>query len=167
MGALMKDSTTLDILVQLNKRFEPGDAIHEMVTLQKEFNVFSDSHSLRHSFALLSLVPTEWSERKRWYKFLEHLKTYESDLPGVNGHDRVIKAIADDLASEKPIPVTIKCHSAKEDPRVVVSRGMPVIFSLDEHVVISIPTTPGRESRQQAAEAARQRRGTPDADTNR
>jgi hypothetical protein len=166
MGALMKDSTTLDILVQLNKRFETGDAIHEMVALQKEFNVFSQSHSLRHSFALLSLVPTDWSERKRWYKFLDYLKTYESDLPGVNGHDRVIMAIADTLASDYPLPVTIRCHSAKEDPRVVVSQGMPIIFSLEEHIVISIPTTPGREARQQAAAAAQQRRAAGDADTN-
>jgi hypothetical protein len=165
MGALMKDSTTLDILVQLNKRFESGDAICEMVALQKEFNVFSLEHSLEQSFALLSLVPGDWSERKRWYKFLEHLKTYESDLPDVNGHDRVIKAIADDLEGEAPLPVTIRCHSAKQDPRVTVSKGMPVIFSLDEHVVISIPTTPGREIRQQAAEAATRRRPAARPDT--
>jgi hypothetical protein len=163
MGALMKDSTTLDILVRLNRRFEAGDAICEMVALQREFNVFSQSHSLQHSFALLGLVPIDWSERKRWYKFLDYLRTYESDLPGVNGHDRVIKAIADDLASEDPIPVTIKCHSAAEDPRVFVFRGMPIIFSLDEHVVISIPTTPGRTARQQAAAAAQQRRLMGDA----
>jgi len=158
----MKDSTTLDILVQLNRRFEAGDAITEMVALQREFQVFSPDHSLQHSFALLSLVPRDWSERKRWYKFLEHLKTYGSDLEVdheiVNGHDRVIRAIADDLASETPKPVTIRCHSAKDDPRVTVSTGMPVIFSLDEHVVISIPTTPGREIRQQNAHAARERR---------
>lgn len=159
MGALMKDSTTLDILVQLNKRFEPGEAIIEMVVLQKEFEVFSLRRSLRHSFALLGLVPTDWNERKRWYNFLEHLKTYGSDVPNVNGHDRVITAIADDLAAEKPLPVTIRCHSSEEDPRVTVSTGMPVIFSLEEHCVISIPTTPGRKARQQAAETARKRRG--------
>jgi hypothetical protein len=158
MGSLMKDSTTLDILVQLNRRFEAGDAIIEMVALQKEFHVFASDHSLQHSFALLSLVPRDWSERKRWYKFLEHLKTYGSDRDGVNGHDRVSQAIAEDLASETPKPVTIRCHAAKDDPRVTVSTGMPVIFSLDEHLVISIPTTPGREIRRHNAEAARERR---------
>jgi hypothetical protein len=158
-GSLMKDSTTLDILVQLNRRFESGDAIIEMVALQKEFNVFSSEHSLQQSFALLSLVTRDWSERKRW-------KTYDSDKDGVNGHDRVIQAIAEELASETPKPVTIRCHSAKDHPTVTVSTGMPVIFSLDEHVVISIPTTPGREIRQQNAQAARQRRqvGGRDAD---
>jgi hypothetical protein len=158
MGALMKDSTTLDILVQLNRRFEPGDAITEMVALQREFDVFSSAHGLRQSFALLGLVPTDWSERKRWYNFLEHLKTYGSDVPDVNGHDRVSMAIAENLASEKPLPVTIRCHSSEEDARVTVSTGMPVIFSQEVHRVISIPTTPGRKAREQAAATARKRR---------
>jgi hypothetical protein len=33
-----------------------------------------------------------------------------------------------------------------------------VVFSLDTHVMVSIPTTPGREARKQAAETARVRR---------
>src|SRR5882757_1332078 len=102
MGNLIKDSTTLDILVQLNKRFD-SDALPEMVSLQKEFKVFSNKHSLQQSFALLGIVPTDWSERKRWYKFLEYLREYPSDLPGVNGHNRVIKAFKDGLEIEKPI----------------------------------------------------------------
>jgi hypothetical protein len=159
MGALIKDSTTLDILVQLNKRFD-ADALHEMVILQKEFGVFSSKHTLHHSFAVLGIVPADWSERKRWYRFLDHLKTYKSDLPNVNGHDRVVKAFKDDLEADHPLPVSIRCHSAAEDPRVTVSQGRPVIFSLDTHVIVSIPTTPGREARKQAAEMAKQRRAS-------
>jgi hypothetical protein len=41
---------------------------------------------------------------------------------------------------------------------VTVSQGRPVIFTMDTHVLVSIPTTPGREARQQAAEMAKQRR---------
>jgi len=160
MGGLMKDSTTYDILTQLNKRFEPGDAITEMTALHKEFKIFSPERNLRHSFAVLGIVPHDWNERKRWYNFLEHLRTYDSDLPDVNGHDRVLKAIEDNLESKDPLPVTIKCHAAEDDPRVVVTQGRPVIFSLQEHVVISIPTTPGREARSKAADTARQRRET-------
>jgi hypothetical protein len=159
MGALIKDSTTLDILVQLNRRFD-ADALHEMVALQKEFGVFSAKHTLHHSFALLGIVPVEWSERKRWYRFLDHLKNYKSDLQQVNGHDRVIKAFKDDLEAEHPLPVSIRCHSAEDDSRVTVSQGRPVVFSLETHVIVSIPTTPGREVRKQAAEAAKQRRAT-------
>jgi hypothetical protein len=157
MGAMIKDSTTLDIVVQLNKRFEP-DALTEMVELQREFGVFSLRHSLQQSFALLGIVPADWSERRRWYKFLEFLKTYSSDLSSVNGHDRVIKAFQDNLESEKPLPISIVCHAASDDARVTVSEGRPVVFSLDTHVMVSIPTTPGREARKQAAETARVRR---------
>ena len=58
MGARIKDSTTLDILVQLNKRFDV-EMVSEMAALQNEFKVFSGKHSLRQSFALLGLVQIE------------------------------------------------------------------------------------------------------------
>ena len=157
MGSMIKDSTTLEILVQLNKRFD-AESLPEMVELQKEFGVFSSRHSLQHSFALLGIVPTDWSERKRWYKFIEYLKTYPSDLPNVDGQDRVIKAFKDGLEVEKPIPISIKCHSAAEDPRVFVEKGRPVVFTLETHLIVSIPTTPGREVRKHAAEVAKERR---------
>jgi hypothetical protein len=157
MGAMIKDSTTLEILVQLNKRFDT-ESLPEMIELQREFDVFSSKHSLQHSFALLGIVPAEWSERRRWYKFLDYLRNYPSDLPDVDGHDRVVKAFRDGLETEKPIPISIKCHSAAEDPRVTVSKGRPVIFTLETHLIVSIPTTPGREVREQAAQAARSRR---------
>ncbi len=157
MGAMIKDSTTLDILVQLNKRFD-ADALHEMIVLQKEFGVFSSRHTLHHSFALLSIVPVEWSERQRWYKFLEHLKTYPSDMPNVNGHDRIVKAFKDGLEADNPLPISIRCHSAADEPKVTVSQGRPAVFSLDTHTIVSIPTTPRREARRQAAETAKKRR---------
>ncbi len=157
MGSMIKDSTTLEILVQLNKRFD-ADALQEMVMLQKEFEVFSSKHTLHHSFALLGIVPADCSERKRWYKFLDYLKTYPSDLPNVNGHDRVVKAFKDDLEAENPLPISIRCHSAAEEPEVTVANGRPVVFSLETHVIVSIPTTPGREVRRKAAEAAKKRR---------
>lgn len=157
MGAMIKDSTTLEILVQLNKRFDT-ESLPEMIELQKEFEVFSNKRSLQQAFALLGIVPTDWSERKRWYKFLDYLKTYPSDLPDVNGHDRVMQAFEDGLSIEKPIPISIKCHSAADDPRVTVAKGRPVVFTLETHLIVSIPTTPGREVRKQAAEAAKKRR---------
>jgi hypothetical protein len=157
MGIAINDSTTLDILVQLNKRFEP-EGLTELVALQKEFKVFSAQHGLQSSFALLGIVPRDWSERKRWYHFLEQLKTYPSDLANVSGHDRIIKAFMDDLGTKEPLPLSFRCHKAADDPRVTVSTGLPIIFSLDTYVIVSIPTTPGRVARQQAAAIAKQRR---------
>jgi hypothetical protein len=70
----------------------------------------------------------------------------------------VIKAFKDGLEVEKLIPISIKCHSAAEDPRVTVANGRPVVFTLETHLIVSIPTTPGREVRRQAAEVAKKRR---------
>ncbi len=123
------------------------------------FNVnlvsFRCSTACNNPSRCLGIVPADWSERRRWYKFLDFLKTYPSDLANVNGHDRVIRAFQDNLGSEKPLPISIICHAASEDPRVTASEGRPVVFSLETHTMISIPTTPGREARKQAAETAR------------
>ncbi|WP_315777971.1 MULTISPECIES: hypothetical protein [unclassified Bradyrhizobium] len=157
MGMMMKDSTTLDVIVQFNKRFET-DAVPEMAALQREFRIFSAEHGLQRSFTLLGIVPGDLNERRRWYKFLDHLKTYPSDRDGMNGHDRVVEAFKDDLESDAPLPISLVCHSAAEDPRVMVSRGRPVVFSSEVHVIVSIPTTPGRVMRQQIAKTVRERR---------
>jgi len=157
MGARIKDSTTSDVLVQLNKRFDV-ETLSELVALQKEFKIFSAKHSLRQSFALLGLVPAEASERARWYSFLDFLRTYKSDLKGVNGHDRVVKLFKNNLGSSRPLPVHVTCHAAADDAHVKVSQGQPIIFSLEKYAVLSIPTTPGRVARQQAADTAKKRR---------
>jgi hypothetical protein len=158
VGGAIKDSTTLDILVQLNKRFDV-DAIPEMVALQKEFKIFSAKHSLRQSFALLGIVPADQAERTRWYRFLDELLgTYKSDLANVNGHDRVVKAFKDDLAAAQPLPVFFRVHLASEDPRVTVTQGPAVIFSSVTYSIVSIPTIPASLARQQGAEAAKKRR---------
>jgi hypothetical protein len=152
---MIKDSTTLHILVMLNQRFGPGEPIKEMAGLQKEFQLFAPRRQLRHAFSVLHIVPPDESERKRWFNFLEHLKTYESDLAGVNGHDRVVKAFQDDLESADPLPVFIQAHAAKDDNRVTVHTGQPIIFSVDKYLVISIPTTPGPQVRQEMRAALR------------
>ena len=157
MGARIKDSTTSDVLVQLNRRFEI-ETLSELVALQREFKIFSAKHSLRQSFALLGIVPADASERARWYSFLDFLKTYKSDLKDVNGHDRVVKLFKNNLESARPLPVHVTCHAAADDARVKVSEGQPIVFSLEKYAVLSIPTTPGRVARQQAAETARKRR---------
>lgn len=162
MGMVIQDNTTLDILALLNKRFGPA-AITEMVALQKEFAIFSSQHSLEDSFTLLGIVPCEKSERDRWYSFLDSLKKYKSDLPNVNGYNRVIKAFEDALTVVPfppipKLPVFVGVHAMDDDDRVTVSEGRPLIFSVQPYVILSIPTKPGRVARQQAADAAKKRR---------
>jgi len=55
------------------------------------------------------------------------------------------------------IEYEILSPGAAEEPEVTVSQGRPVVFSLETHTIVSIPTTPGREVRRQAAEAAKKR----------
>jgi hypothetical protein len=163
MGRAIHDSTTLDVLSQLNKRFGP-DEIAEMVALQKEFTIFSAQRKLEDSFALLGIDPCDRSERDRWDRFLFSLKDYKSDIPSMNGYNRVIKAFQDALTvvSHFPpipkLPVYVDVHAMDEDDRVTVTEGRPLIFSVQPYVILSIPTKPGRVARQQAADAAKKRR---------
>jgi type III secretory pathway lipoprotein EscJ len=158
MGRMIHDSTTSDVLGQLNDRFGP-DELAEMIALQNEFKIFSDKHTLRQSFALLGIVPADPLERKRWYRFLdEQLPTYPSDVTGVYGDARVVKAFRDALGGAHPLPVFFTVHLKSDDPRVTVAPGHPVVFSLVTYSVVSIPIVPAALAKQQAADAAKTRR---------
>jgi|SRR4051794_13166321 hypothetical protein len=152
MGGLVKDSTTTDILVQLNKRFD-AEGLPEMIALQKEFKVFSAKHSLQQSFALLGIVPADASERRAWYRFLDLLNKYKSDLPNVSGHDRWVKAIQSNLEGKSPQPLAIVCHAAADDPNLKVTQGKPLVFSSEDHIVISVPTTPRGQPKPRSAKS--------------
>jgi hypothetical protein len=153
VGMMLQDSTALDLLYQLNRRFEPGDPIDEMVALQMQFKVFSPEHSLRDSYNLLNIKPADQRERKRWYRALEHLRTYDSDMAGVNGHDRLIRAYQENLESRHSRPMFTTCHSAKTDPKVVVTISRPVIFVDEDYIVLSIPTTAAPDVKAEREEA--------------
>jgi len=152
MGDFIQDSTTNQIFVQMSRRFD-AEHLPEMIELQKEFKVFSPKHTLRQSFALLGIVPPDATERKGWYRFLDCLKLYKSDVPDVNGHDRMVKAIQRNLESKTPVPMAMICHAATDDLQLKVSQAKPYVFSGDDHVVISIPTTPRGQPRPRAAKA--------------
>jgi hypothetical protein len=140
MGAFVKDSTALSILVQVNARFGAGDPIKELVELQKEFKVFSAAHKLRDSFSLLNIAPPPGEERGSWYNYLnQQLQTYSSDKAGVNGHDRIIQEIQKNLESANPLPMRLVVHPAKENPAVKVTVEAPIIFSQQKYLVVSVP----------------------------
>jgi hypothetical protein len=152
MGDYIKDSTTSDILVQLNKRFD-ADGLPEMIALQKEFKVFSAKHSLRQSFALLGIVPADASERQGWFHFLDQLHKYKSDLPNVTGHDRWVKVIQKNLESAKPVPLATAAHAATDDLSLKVTQGKPLVYSSDDHIIVSVPTTPRGQAKPKAAKS--------------
>jgi hypothetical protein len=159
MGMLMKDSTTADILYQLNSRFGPGDPIAEMVAIQAEFHLFSRNYSLRQAYRVLHIVPADFNERAKWFRFLDRLKDYQSDQPGVSGHDRIVKAYQENLESSGALPVYMTTHKAAEDRRVTVERARAVVHEAQEYLVISIPTRPARQPRSTPRAPTRTPRG--------
>ena len=143
MGKMVSDSATRDVIAQINARFEAGEAIQEMVALQKEFKIFSRKHSLYDSWLILNIKASDPRERARWKNWAEnYMKKVPSDLKGVNGHDRLVRAYQENLESSQPLPMWYTHHLAKEDPRVLVSRGIGPLFSVAEHIITSIPIKP-------------------------
>jgi hypothetical protein len=143
MGRMVSDSATRDVIAQINARFEAGEAIREIVALQKEFKVFSPKHSLYDSWLVLNIKASDPRERERWKKWAEiYMKKVPSDLKGVNGHDRLVRAYQQNLESSRPLPMWYTHHLAKEDPRVLVSRGIGPLFSVVDHIITSIPIKP-------------------------
>ena len=140
---MVSDSATRDVIAQINARFEAGEAIAEMAALQREFKIFSPEHSLHRSWQLLNIKASDPAERPRWQYWTEHyLRTLPSDLPEVNGHDRLVKAFQENLESANPLPMFYKHHLDREDHRVLVSRGGGALHSTAEHIVMSIPIIP-------------------------
>jgi hypothetical protein len=148
MGGLVSDSATADVIGQINKRFEAGDAIAEMAALQKRFKIFAKGHGIYDSWLVLNIKASDPPERARWRKWAEeYLPTLESDIKGVNGHDRLVRAFRENLASKTPLPMYYKHHLHSDNPKVVVSRGSGPLHSLEEHIVMSIPIKPAKARR--------------------
>ena len=143
MGQMIQDRTTTSVLHQMNTRFAAGDAITEMGALHKQFGVFAQTASLKDTFNLLDIAPDDAAERMRWFKFLdEELRKYPSDIAGMDGHDRVVKAYQDNLNSANPLPVYTTTHLMDTDNRVLVTQDKPVTHIPVDHIVISIPIRP-------------------------
>lgn len=143
MGKLVSDSATRDVIAQINARFEAGEAIREMAALQKEFKIFSPNHSLYDSWLVLNIKASDPRERARWKYWAEnYVKKVPSDLEGMNGHDRLVRAYQENLELLRPLPMHYTQHLAKEDPRVLVSRGKGPLFSVVDHIITSIPIKP-------------------------
>jgi len=145
MGNLVKQQKTPnEVLHQLNSRFAPGEPLKEMAGIQKEFQVFSQKNSLQQAYRLLNIVPSDYDERQLYYRYLDRLKKVPSDQPGVNGHDRIVKARQENLESGSPLPMYTKTHRQADDKRVTVTRGKPIPHEDQEYMVISTPAVPSK-----------------------
>ena len=137
MGALVEDPHVPGIQNLLNERFGPGDPIKEMVALQKEFDVFELSHSLRSIARLLNVVPADSKARANWLKYIGHLKDVASDKQGVSAHDRIIGALKENLESKSFLPVWFGWHVGTK--LTVTHDDQPLVFSKTRYLRISVP----------------------------
>ena len=145
MGAIVKQQRTPgEVLHNMNSRFAPGVPLQEMIQIQKEFQVFSPKNSLQQAYRLLNVGPSDHSERPLYYRYLERLKQVPSDIAGMNGHDRIIKARQDNLEGSSPLPMYNMTHVGKVDRRVTVTRGKPIPHEDQEYLIISTPTVPSK-----------------------
>ena len=158
MGDMLRDPATANVIYQYNNRFGPGDPIREMAAIQKEFGVFSDNYSLRQAYRILHVVPEDFADRRKWFRFLDSLKDYTSDRNGVNGHDRWVKAMQENLAGAQPLPMHMTTHLARDEPRLTVTRGRAVAHENQDYIIVSIPTIPSGEAPKPTLTAARAKR---------
>jgi hypothetical protein len=139
MGGFVAHQSVPIVTNVLNERFAPGDPLDEMVALQKEFGLFSLQHPLARASALLNIAPTNPADRQGWFKYLDYLKSIGSEDKAVNGHDRIITAIKQNLEAKKPMPMYFTWHPGRAEPIVTVRNGQPYIFSSTEFVIVEAP----------------------------
>jgi len=170
MGRIMKED---DIFISslfdlMNLRFGPSQGsdeayggIDEMAELQKEFRIFQRGRSFRDCVAVLNLGGF-WNARarNRWLALIKDLATYPSDEPGVNGNDRIMNMMIENLESGRPLPVLFQAHhsESEEGRRVVVKTSPAGLFYMTQpYIIVSIPMLPRTAPRAtgRAATAAR------------
>src|SRR5260370_26298634 len=102
MGGYVMDDTVHEIQHQRNSRFRSGYRLQEMVQIHKQFGLYTGKYSLRQASQILNIVPSDPGERRRVFIFLDKLKEYASDIAGMSGHYRILKAYRDNLESATP-----------------------------------------------------------------
>ncbi|KJC52924.1 hypothetical protein UP09_00860 [Bradyrhizobium sp. LTSP885] len=143
MGGLCADSYVPNVLTQINRRFM-GDALTEMIALQKEFKVFSPQHTLRSAFALLGIAPVEERDRNGFMIYFDRLKKTAAELDGTptatSGHDQIMLSIQQNLESNNPKPVFFTNHaSGRTKGTVRISYEQVLSFSSESFLTISFP----------------------------
>jgi|SRR5450631_1376075 hypothetical protein len=135
------------LLDLLNLRFTAGDAIREMVVVQKQFQVFRPNRSFKDSVRVLNVAGFwNWRARKRWYRLLDNLENLESDRAGENGNARIVAVLIKHLASAKPLPVYFAAHDSRKNKRVlVIERDTPIFYIEQPYLTISLPMRPKKK----------------------
>jgi hypothetical protein len=141
---------------RFNMRFGPAQAgggslwqaggIMEVAALQKEFEIFKRGRPFIESAALLGLGGLVSSPAKdRWLEYLGRLPKMKSDDPELNGDERVVSALIENLAKTRPMPCHIRAYDGRlREPGLVLVNDEAPIFYLEsvKFLTISLPMRP-------------------------
>jgi hypothetical protein len=130
-----------------------NDGIDELKSLQDEFDIFSDDHSLTDSFAVIGLGGF-WNPalKNKFYGYLESLADVRFAMNGAetgeSGDRGIVNALRKNFGLDIPYPVYFTTHKIGGNPSVLASYGKPLVYMEDEYLIISLPMTPwlGREA---------------------
>jgi hypothetical protein len=145
-------------LERFNMRFGPAlptgqsvwhsGGIAEIVALQKEFEIFRDGRPFLQSAALLGLTgPHGGPGKDRWLEYLLKLPRMESDMGGVNGDQRIVRAIAENLRRDTQLPCFMRVYDGRtREPGLVTVAEEHPLFYLESvaFLTISLPVRPAQ-----------------------
>lgn len=141
---------------RFNARFGPrapgqqsiwhSGGIVEIAALQKEFEIFRKGRPFLESAALLGLTGQIGGHAKdRWLEYLIKLPKMKSDRDGINGDQRIVDALVENLARRNPRPCHMQAYDGRtrEPGLVLVTEERPVFFAEGvTFVTISLPMRP-------------------------
>jgi hypothetical protein len=160
-------------LERFNIRFGPAlparqsvwhsSGITEIVALQKEFEIFREGRPFLQNAALLGLTgPLGGPANDRWLEYLLKLPGMRSDVDGVNGDERIVRAIVENLRRDTtpPLPCYMRIYDGRtrEPGLVIVTEECPVFYL--ESVTFLTISLPMRPSPPPQARASRPRTQT-------
>ena len=141
---------------RFNMRFGPpmptrgsvwqAGGIVEIAALQREFGIFQEGRHFLDSAALLGIGGLESSPAKdRWLEYLARLPEMMSDRDGMQGDERIVGAIIENLTRESPLPCFMRAYDGRtRAPGLVVVTEEQPLFYLESatFLTISLPMRP-------------------------
>lgn len=120
--------------------------IVEVAALQREFEIFREGRRFLESAALLGLGGLAGGPAKdRWLEYLGRLPEMRSDRPDVQGDQRIVRAIVENLRQDRPLPCFMQAYDGRtREPGLVLVAEQRPVFYLESvtFLTISLPMRP-------------------------
>ena len=153
-------------IYRFNMRFGPpmptrGSVWHaggivEVAALQREFEIFRTGRPFLQSAALLGLLGLDNGPAKdRWIEYLTKMPKMRSDAAEMQGDQRIVEAIIDNLRRENPLPCFMRAYDGRtREPGLVVITEERPVFYLESvtFLTISLPMRPAQPTRRKTSQ---------------